>query len=98
VNAGRVLLRAAVVIVAGALSLLLGITSEGLVFQYARSFGTPGMYISHWLFPPLSGAELGSLGGGWWFVVMFGIDSFCWFLLICGVGALVSRFWRAKKV
>ena len=93
-NVGRIILKGTIVIVVGAFALLLGITSEGLVFQHGN-FGTPGMYIEHWLFPPPSGG--GPTLGGWTFVTMFSIDSLLWFLLIYGTGAFVLRFWRRKS-
>jgi len=91
-NVGRMFLKVTIVVIVGALSVLLGITSDGLVFQYGN-FGTPGMYIEHWLFPPPSGVGLASLGGGS-FIIMFSIDSLLWFFLIYGTGAVVLRFWR----
>jgi hypothetical protein len=91
---GKIFLRGTIVIIVGVLAGLLGITSEGLVFQYGN-FATPGMYVEHWLFRPPSGGGLNL--GGWRFVIMFSLDSFLWFVLVYGAGAVVLRFWRRKS-
>jgi hypothetical protein len=61
-NVGRIFLQGAIVIAGTVLSVLQGVSSEGLVFKYGN-FVTPGMYIEHWLFPPPSGGGL-NLGAG----------------------------------
>jgi hypothetical protein len=91
-EAEKKILFAMFVILAGMLSVLLALVWESLVS--GLSFGTPGMYIVHWLFPHPSTGEPspGRLDG-----IMHVIDFFLCFLLIGGSGLALMQHQKKRQ-